>query len=878
MPGDLLTTKLFIPPLRPGYVPRPRLLARLHDSLTRPLTLIAAPAGFGKTTLVCEWLQHAQLTAGWVSLDEGDNDPARFIAYLSAALNVDAAPLRPDADPPAREAALTALINHLAANPSAPRLLILDDYHFITAAEVHQALTFLLEHCPPTLHLLLTTRTDPPLPLPRLRARGQLNEIRASDLRFTGEEAAALLTDLRLAPEQVAALEGRTEGWAAGLQLAALALTGRTDVDSFMRAFTGTHHFILDYLVDEVFQRQPAEVQEFLLKTSVLDRMTEGLCEAVTGQADDRAMLARLERDNIFIVPMDDQRRWYRYHHLFADLLRHRLNATAPDSIPDLQRRASRWHAAHDQTYEAIGYALAAKDYDLALQLAEQATPALPMRGEVDTLLSWLVALPQDVARVNPKLILLRAWAYLFRADVEAVEAHWREALRVLGHPDFDEAQWPANLAPGAQSLLGQVSALRSFVAVYRGQPSRAVALAERALSHLKADEAVERSALLAALGDARRDEDNFAAASRAYEESAQALDALNQRVGSFTVQMDLARLQITLGQLRRAESVCRAALAWGGGRYRPLFPVAQAHIELGMLLYERNDLTQAAALLTKGIAQCEAGGYLRYLVDGHLAQARVHWARGEATPAREAMERAVRLAHNSGVAHVIALAQMRRARLALAMGDLSTAKVWAQNVGLSMTDPAHFLREADTLTLARIHIAQSQSLTQAVRLLRELLAAAERGARWGSVIEILTALALAQRAAGQVPEAENALARALALAEPEGYARVFVDEGAPLAEVLRALTQHSAPSNYAQRLLSLFPAEPNAPRALDALTEREVEILRLVAAGLPNQEIANQLVVSLSTVKTHIAHVYSKLGAGNRTQAVVRARAMNLL
>jgi LuxR family maltose regulon positive regulatory protein len=865
----------------------------LQAGLSRRLTLISAPAGFGKTTLLCEWLNQASLPAAWVSLDEGDNEPRRFLAYLTAALrhaydvtesDAQALAMSPIHDTPV-ELPLTALINDFAAAPatqeSPPRILVLDDYHFIHSPAVHQAMTYLLEHMPQHMHLIITSRTDPPLPLPRLRARGQLNELRSQDLRFTRDEAAAFLNeirDLRLSPEQVAALEGRTEGWIAGLRLAALAMSGRSDVEHFVRAFTGSHRYILDYLVDEVFQRQPEAVQEFLLKTSVLDRMTASLCDAVTGQADGHAMLDLLERENIFVVSMDDQRRWYRYHHLFADLLRDRLERALPDAVPDLQQCASRWHAEHDQTYEAIGYALAAKDYPLAIQLVEQASPALPMRGEVGTLLNWLNAFPPDVARASPRLMLISAWACLFKADVEAVEARVQDALHALHLDD----KWPEGLPPDVDEMLGQINALRAFAAVYRGQPDRAVALAENALGRLRQSDTVGRSSLLAALGDAHRDVDNFAAASQAYSEAAKVAGAIGQPVAGMALRMDLARLLVKMGQLRQAEEISREALDWGGGRYRPLFPVAQAHVLMGDLLRERNELDRAEETLSAGIRQCELGGYMRYLVTGYVTLARVKHVRGDLGSAMQTINEAGRVAEKSGVDQLIALVGLHRARLDLAAGDAASAMKWAQRSGLAAADAIRYPREDEYLTLARILVEQSRrssatgALDSVAQLLSRLLAAAEKSGRQGSVIEILLLQALSRPQDGLTP-----LRRALSLAEPEGYARLFVDEGPPMADLLLSAAQQGQHFDYISRLLKIFRADTpsaGATQLADPLTGRELEVLRLLAVGRTNQEIADQLVVSLSTVKTHITRIYDKLDAGNRMQAVARAREWGLL
>lgn len=891
MPANaLLTTKLHIPPLRSDFVPRPQLVARLQAGLSRKLTLVSTPAGFGKTTLLCEWLKEKKLAAAWVALDEGDNDHGRFITYVMAALRALNMGLDEHLQAISQAAAqgvplespMAALLNDFAALPTgtAPVILVLDDYHVIHNPAVHTSMAFALDYIPDSIHIVIASRSDPPLPLSRLRARRQLNELHAPDLRFTRAETETFLNQssgLTLSPAQVSALDDRTEGWAAGLQLAALALSGHSDIDRFVRDFTGSHRYILDYLADEVFSRQSPETCDFLLKTSILERMTAGLCDAVTGQNNGRAMLNRLERENLFIVRLDEQGQWYRYHHLFADLLKNRAEQFPAPELAELHHRAALWLEAHKQSFEAIEHALAAQEYDLAIGMMVNATPALAMRSEIGTMLKWLETLPREMSLSNPRIPLMFAWAHFFMTDIDAVEPHLRAALRTLGLEPETVESWPANLPSQVGEMLAQVFALRTFVSVNHGKPEQGIRLAREALSHLPAGEKLGRFAVLAALGDACRDADNFTAASQAYSEALAMAEALDQYPASLTMRMDLARLRVKMGQLRHAETICREVLAWGGERYHPLFPVAQAYTLLGDLLRERNDLDAAEQILAASIRQCEWAGYQRYLVFSLVSLARLKAAHGEIQAVEQALESARRAA-TSGSELLRAWVEQFRVRL-LKSGETD----WLAVHPLAEAEVI-FQREDEALTLARIHLERARrsraSDPQAVyRFLERMLTSAQQSARAGSVIEILLLQALALQLLKRTPDALQKFQRALTLAEPEGYVRLFVDEGAPVAELLQLAIQHDLHAEYASRLLALLPgSQPQAGNLSEALTEREAEVLHLLATGLSNQEIAEKLVISLSTIKTHITRIYSKLDVTSRTQAIVRARELKLI
>ncbi|MBL7065917.1 MAG: tetratricopeptide repeat protein [Anaerolineae bacterium] len=942
MSSPLLKTKLYIPPVRPEVVPRPRLIERLNARLLhkRNLTLISAPAGFGKTTLLSEWVSHLEtrflgknLVSGprppvaWVSLDEGDNDPIRFWAYFVAALrtlalsqvegieaHIGEGVLSAFQAPqlPPIEAVLTTLINEIAAVPQGDHeghlyVLILDDYHLITAQPIHDALTFLLNHLPGNMHLVIATRADPPLPLARLRGRGQLTELRLTDLRFTPDEAAAFLNQvmgLGLAADDVAALASRTEGWIAGLQMAAVSMQGQDDVTGFIQAFTGSDRYILDYLVEEVLQRQPDSVQTFLLQTAILDRLTGPLCDAVLrisesanqrlvdsptrfladsltrSFADSQVMLEYLERNNLFVVPLDNERRWYRYHRLFADLLRQRLQQTQPDLVPTLHRRASEWFEQNGLMAQAIEHTLSAENLGRAGGLIEQAAEATLMRSEIATLLRWVDALPDELVRDRPQLCVYHAWALLFGGHpLDAVEARLRDV------------EDDAGLSPG------KAAALRALVALFQSQIPRAAELSRRALEQLPEDDVFLRGFATLLLGISHMVDGDMVAARQSLEEIARRSQEAGNVMLAVMVMCSLAELHKRQGQLDKAAAMYQQALELavdGQGRRLPI--AGEALMGLGELEREWNDLEAAVRYLTAGIEFTGKWGEIG-AIDGYISLAHVRQAQGDADSAQELLRKAWQLALQFDATEMDDdLVAAHQARLWVAQGNLEAARRWAEERELtvdaslaeleervsSVSFRSHRRRTAEYLTLVRVLIAQKRC-DEALALLEPLLAIAER---WGlneRVIKVQILKALACHAQGDIAQALAALERALSLAEPAGYVRVFVDEGEPMARLLyRAAARGIAPE-YAGRLLAAFPAlEPAAqePQAdmVEPLSERELEVLRLIAEGLSNQEIARRLFLSLSTVKWHTSNIYGKLGVKNRTQSVAKARSLDIL
>jgi LuxR family maltose regulon positive regulatory protein len=886
----LLATKFHMPRPRAPLVDRPQLIERLQQAPEHPLTLIAAPAGFGKTTLLSAWLERAPLTAAWVSLDPADNDLTRFWSYTLTALDkafpgcgATALSLLQSPQPPSMEGILTTVINTLTALPQ-EIVFVWDDYHLITAPAIHTSVTFLLEHLPPRLHLIIAARADPPLPLARLRTRGQLIELRAADLRFLSEETTAFLTrlsGLTLSSEEITALETRTEGWIAGLQLAALSLHSRTDIPGFIRTFTGSHRYVVDYLVEEVLVHQPEPVQTFLFQTAILERMTGSLCEAVTGNAEGQATLERLEQANLFLVPLDDERRWYRYHHLFADMLQQRLQKRMPDLVPELHRRASAWYEQHGLQAEAVGHALSALDFDRAARLIEQVAATLIWkRGELSTLLRWLEALPEQVMHAHLRLLLDHAWALLWSGQVAALEPHLWAASRVLAASTESRSNVP-DLA--RQTMQGELAAIRAELARQRGDVSGAIELAHEALTALHEDAQWLRGIVSGLLGGAYRLRGDVVAASHAYTETIRASQASGNIPVTLIALGQLAQLQAMQGQLHQATGTYQQALDLATRRGVTTLPaLGVALVSMGEVLREWNDLDQAERLLHQGIEYCQQrGGLAEFALDGFLSLARILEARGEMDGALRMIQQAEQIGRNSHSAARVATAQ---AKLWLAQGNAPAATRWAATLPHELNEGSELAYEHldGYIVLARLTMVRGD-LMEAIRLLGRLLQMAESAGLTGQVIEVLVLQALSFQAQASPPQAMMALTRALELAEPQGYVRTFVDEGEPMLALLHHAGSRGVAPDYLDKLLAAFGTtaqvpSPMAAVLIDPLSEREREILRLIAAGLSTDEIADELVIVVGTVRNHIKHIYNKLDAHSRLQAVERARTLNLL
>ena len=905
MAGPLLETKLHVPRWRRGLVARPRLSERLSRGAESALTLVSAPAGFGKTTLLAEWLAAAPAdgrSVAWLSLDQRDNDPALFWTYLVAALKT-AAPgvgagalslLQPPQPP--SEAGLVALLNDLDAI-SNDVVLVLDDYHVIDARDVQDGMAFLLEHLPPQIHLVIASRADPALPLARLRGRGELVEIRAADLRFTPGEAAAYLNEvmgLALTAADVAALEGRTEGWIAALQLAALSMQGREDVAAFIAGFAGDDRYIVDFLAEEVLQRQPEHVQQFLLQTSILDRLSGPLCDAVTGQDGGKAKLAALERGNLFLVPLDDRRRWYRYHQLFADVLHARLRDEQPDDVPDLHRRASGWHEQNGEPSEAIRHALAAGDFERAADLVELAIPAMRRSRQEAAVLGWLELLPDEVVRVRPVLSVGFAGALLAGGEFEGVEARLRDAERWL---DGATGIRQGSHAPAAEMVVvddaefrrlpAEIELYRAAQALARGDGPGTVRHARRALELSPADDHLGRASAAALMGLASWASGDLEAGHSGYAECMAGLRRAGHIADTFGCAIALADIRRTQGRLGEAMRTYEQALQRASQQGGPVLRgTADMYVGMSEVHRERDDLPAATQQLLRSQELGEHTGLPQNRYRWRVAMARIREAEGDLGGALDLLNEAERLYVGDFFPNVRPVPALR-ARVRVAQGELGEALGWARERGLSVDDDLSYLREFEHITLARVLLARyaaeraERSIHEATRLLERLLRAAEEGQRTGSVIEILVLQALAHQARGDIPAALASLRRALTLAEPEGYVRIFADEGPPMASLLRAAAKQGIAPSYVRRLLAAVnkteDSTPASQGLIEPLSERELDVLRLLGTDLGGPDIARELVVSLNTVRTHTKNIYAKLGVNNRRAAVRRARELDL-
>jgi LuxR family maltose regulon positive regulatory protein len=895
----LLATKLHVPWPQPGFVPRPRLVQALRRGLAWGRILICAPAGFGKTALLADWARSVGQPVAWLSLDAGDSDPARFWRYVIAALD-QAQPgiaerLGPLLGPPAPrsfEGLVTALINELALQPGRPEvLLVLDDYHLVDTGPVHESVAFLLENLPPGLLLVVSGRADPPLPLARLRARGQLAELRAAELRFTTEEAAALLgaTAGPVLPDTAVALAARTEGWAAGLQLAALSLRGRTDVAGFVAAFSGSHRFVLDYLADEVLDGQPGPVRTFLLETSVLERLSGELCDAVTGRSGSQAMLHRIERAGLFLVPLDEVRGWWRYHHLFADLLRARLEQDQPGRVPELHRAAAAWSDEHDLGDDAVRHALAAGDPAWAARLVERYVDSLLRGSEGVTLRRWLSTLPAEILRVRPRLCLAQGFNAVVSGQVEAAEPFLDDAEHAFAATGGQSAEPPVGPARGVlANVPAGIAFLRAELARLRGDAARAVDWDRQARAQLREGDFFLRTLVRANLAVADWLTGQVGQAERGLAEALAERRASGEGYLATRVCHDLGQVQRAQGNLDAALATYRQALETAGEVSSQPPHLGMAHVGLAEVLYERDELAAALDHATRGVTLCRQLAFTPPLAAGLAILARLRQAHGDGGGALAAMGEAGQVELSPQVVALLNPVPAQRARLLLAQGDVMAASQWAKAAGLSPEDEPDYPREPAYLLLARVLLAQDRP-GPALTLLQRLLATAASQGRIGDVIEIQALRALALAAHGDQAGAFGALAEAVTLARPQGYVRVFADEGAPMHALLTRLPAARGidPGYLAglQRACGQASAAPSSRRAADALagmaeplTDREVEVLRLLAAGKSNQRIARELVVALDTVKKHVTHVLGKLGAANRTEAVARARQLGLL
>jgi len=888
MPASLLRTKLYIPPVPEEIISRPRLIERLNTAVKGKLTLVSAPAGFGKTTLLSDWAHRmlpprpqAPARIAWLSLDKDDNDPDRFWNYVIGALQtvgkelgrVSSEMLNSKSRPPLKSIVST-LINEIAESPFAVAL-VLDDYHTIETPTIHETLAFLIDHMPRQIHLVIAGRADPPLPLARLRVRGQITELRSPDLRFTLEETRAFLNEskgLSLSNESLAVLEGRTEGWIASLQMAAVSLQGRRDAPDFIRTFSGTHHYIMDYLVEEVLDRQEPPVRQFLLETSILDRLSGPLCDAVTGGSNSQEMLERLLHANLFLIPLDEERIWFRYHQLFADLLRNQLRRVSPELFLILHRRACDWFEKEGLTTEAVHHALAAKDLSHAADLIERVAIPIIIEGRYSSLRRWLSLLPEDIIATRPWLLVSLASVRLTSGKFDSVEQLLNSAGTLMTEPHA------ASRTPAERDALRHyITAVRAMLACVRGDVPRIIELGTDALAHLPPDQSTARCLIFFDLGVAHWLKGDMDRA-LSYFNEAIALGTASRNFFIALVAMGYAAdIQIMYGRLDEAIRISERAITlsteWGAGF--PLPAASYAHMSLAKALYHRNRLNEAMREGLRGIEFSTEGSETTVDLMALPVLALLSRLEGKTGPIGEALERARRIAFASQNPFIVALAEAWLARLALFKGDLAQASHWADSCGIDLQEVPDACREAAYLTLVRVRLArrQTQGLSEALEPLRQR---AQSEGRIGSLIEILALESLALHAEGHFGEALVKIEEALSLAEPQGFVRVFMDEGAPMQNLLTGARSKGL-HPYTETLLKACPTFPPSPPTA-GLSRREIEVLRLIAAGASNREIAERLFLSIGTVKKHTDNIYAKLGAHKRTLAISRAREMGLM
>ncbi len=912
MSAPILTTKLYIPPARLDLVPRPHLIERLNNGLAKgcKLTLISAPAGFGKTTLLSEWVAQCGRPAAWLSLDSEDSDPARFLTYFITALQTVAPNIGTEVlaalqapQPPSTGSILTTLINEITAN-SENFVFVLDDYHSIDSKPVDEALAFLLEHLPPQMHLVITTREDPQLPLSRLRARGELSEVRAANLRFTPSEAAEFLNQvmgLNLSAKDIAALENRTEGWIAGLQLAALSIQNREDALDFIRAFTGSHRYVLDYLVEEVLQHQPDAIRDFLIQTSILERFCAPLCNVVTGREDSRRMLAELERSNLFIMPLDDERQWYRYHHLFSDALQAHFMNEQPGKAASSHMRACEWLEKNSHRSDAIHHALAAQDFTRAAELIELAIPEMRRRKQSTTILGWLKALPENLVYYRPVLSATYAWASFGAGDFRVIEARLQDAERWLD--TTTDMHDPSKSQPSGmvvvdkeefRRLPGLIAIVRAGQALAENDMPKILKNAQKAFDFAFEGDYLTRGGAASQLGLAAWANGDLTTAHEMTTEGIKNLRRGGYLSAVIGCAITLADIQITQGRLNVAKATYEQALGWATAPDAPYqWGAADMYVGLSAIEREHNDLKTAEQHLLTSQSLGELAGLPQNPYRWCAAMACIREARGDLQAALDLLVRAESL-YDGNLSPNVRPVASRMVRLWIKQGRLDEAMRWVWDQGLTIEDEPDYMCEFDHITLARLLLAHCQgnrpedSSAAAMALLERLLKAAKAGGRMGSVIEILVLQTIGYFTQGDLPTALEQLQKALALAEPEGYVRIFIDEGQPMAQLLREAAARRIMPVYTQKLLSAYKNEKpggeprsesgSTDRMAEPMSARELEILRLIAQGLSNRQIGQRLFLALNTIKGHNRVIFDKLQVQRRTEAVARAKEIGLL
>ncbi len=892
---QILTTKLYIPSTRPEIVPRQRLLEELNQGLHRKLTLISAPAGFGKTTLIAEWIHGSNKHAAWISLDERDNVITRFLTYLIAAfqqfdasIGVDILAVLQAADNPQIEPILTILINQVTQK-TAEFILVLDDYHLISTETIHSAVEFLLEHLPPNLYLVIIGRADPPFSLSRLRASGLLTEFRSNDLRFSEEEIAIFLNDrmgFNLTNKDIKALEARTEGWIASLQLAAISLKGREDKEDFISAFSGSHYYVIDYLVDEVMSHQPDELQFFLLHTSILDRFCASLCNSILEVKNSKDMIERLQEANLFLVQLDDERIWYRYHQLFADFLNQRLHEKYPKKIEEMHHRASLWFEKNGLISEAIDHSIAGEHFERAAYLVEGFGPEMMMKSKFDQLEKWLDAMPKEVVENWPWLCIIRAWMYDRLGQFDIGEQYLQYAESTLE----SNASYIPNEAE--KIIRGQITAIRALYAIKKKQIPQSIEYSHKALDYLP-EGYFNRGMASYTLGWAKCVQGDLSGALQKFQEARKdSLDAGNLIFAQVII-LDIGVTYILQGHLHQASEILNDAIQLKYEESEIKIPYAgNAFVILADILREWNELDRALRYLEEGIEIGISSKLMDLIAVGYSSLAQIYLAQGNLGIASQMYEKAERILRDIPDLEPDTKTKIMgsRVRLLLAQDKISEAAWYIQERGLSADSEINYFSEFKQIIFARVLIYKGREnsadheLKDAHNILARILELAKPAGYISQTIEALVLQAIAYDSQGKHEKALNSLEEALTLAEPEGFVRTFVDEGLPMARLLHEAANREIAPEYIGRLLAAFPAMKPTPASqkqpmemVDPLSERELEVLRLLKTELSGPEIADQLMIALSTMRTHTQNIYSKLNVNNRRAAVSKAEELNL-
>jgi LuxR family maltose regulon positive regulatory protein len=908
----VLSSKLYIPPHHPELMLRPRLIQHLDTGLSGKLTLVSAPAGFGKTTLVSEWVRHCGCPVAWLSLDKNDNDLARFLTYFIAALQridesigVDIQSALSESQFTRSEPLLTRLVSEIEGVAD-KHILVIDDYHLINSKAVHDALNFLIEYLPRTTHLVVVGRTDPPLPISRLRVQGEVNEIRTPELRFTTAEVTILLNDMmgfNLPSEDITTIEARTEGWVASLKLASLSMQQLDDRHEFITAFSGSHRYVIDYLMDEVMTHQPDDIQTFLRRTSILDRFCAPLCESVTDdiEIEGNRIIDYLDRSNLFLNPLDDHREWYRYHHLFTDFLQQRLNQEEPDSIPELHRRASQWYETQGFEDEAIHHSFISGNQENTIRLVNQIAQDLVVRREFSKLLELMNQLQPERCQDYPMLCIWHAWALLFQGRLDVVESK----LAIVEFNRDKVAGLP---------LPGYVTTVRAYLANQMGKLQKAIDLCEQALVEMSDSSAdritlIHRGAATIWLGVNHRFLANLHKARQYFDDAAKLNLEAGNIYGTLAAIHQSADIATIIGQLQQAEYIYRQGLIvaqkWmdeHGKDQGEMLAASGLHKGLGKVLYQRNELDRAAHHIQLAVKLDKFGNVIE-LMSSYRILAFLKQAEGDYVAAHDLYMEATRIRdkldiHQHNISVEPSLQQLHIILLRTYPDKVHVLPELTERFEIQglkpgderiFSDPRDYTHEADYADLARSLIYLERT-AEALPLLKRLLEAARKMARMGDEIRYLVLIAVAQHGLGDISSALNSLNQALSLAEPEGYVRIFVDEGKPMAELLASAISLKIAPEYASKLLAVFPKDIqqavkletklpiNAQPLVEPLSEREIDVLRLMAAGLKYREVAEKLVISINTVRHHTRNIYSKLNVNNRTQAIGRAKELHLL